>query len=759
MAPFACPEGSHSTQAAKAQEDCKRAFLVLLKVGMPFSSQQLTEKQVLLRESVAQAAGSSIDNVIILSVSQTEEIRRLDSTEGNVHYDNTSGVQVQLQVATPHLADAKHVIRGLDVDNINSALGVRGLPNARILSPARLSTDPVSRSIPQPVFAGMLVSITCLLVGALATFWWVRTRTRLDEEEIELRKHVARVRCCLGLTRDKGFFMSNESPTWFEHMIRQKKGVIEKRNLEALARLTMLRKFEITHVDALFLAVVDLPWPKSGAFIDNTRVPSSRRAEGEANEGFGKDGFGGEGLGDFMPLNTPPRQRNRKQHNPVYEALCSLLLDTCENLLSTQILQHLDELNVTAEQLQERGIDMCALIDSAKGQDARTSEIINVMPAEEHTTHVITGDIVHGVQVERRVLEPEAHDHRHDDELVLELSNTASRVLSPQTLARVRKRFAAHGLDRVCQHTDGRFSFLRDKILKLRAWYFFDLQLFHELKGMVQKKMDVYSTINHFKYEMLAFDPQGPALKALQFVTSSIIRQDHERVQAVRVDAKARQEVAALSKYQSLASMNSMLSQGNRVKGLNEDVFITQLVVRAAALEFEFQVQRGERLGGREGERLRSATPVSDFLGDREKERTRECVLGSMHRVFGGFSGSFCSVTRVLHTRTHVHTHTRTRAHTHARTHAHTHTRTHAHTHTRAHAHTHARTHAHARTHKRAHAHTHTRTGHTCTHTHAHTHMHTHTYTHQEKIENILRAHASFVTQADADRCYCLLVS
>jgi hypothetical protein len=54
--------------------------------------------------------------------------------------------------------------------------------------------------------------------------------------------------------------------------------------------------------------------------------------------------------------------------------------------------------------------------------------------------------------------------------------------------------------------------------------------------------------------------------------------------------------------------MTSMLSRGNRVKGLNEDLFITQLVVRAAALDFEFQVQR-EREGRREREiALRSSS-------------------------------------------------------------------------------------------------------------------------------------------------------
>ena len=158
---------------------------------------------------------------------------------------------------------------------------------------------------------------------------------------------------------------------------------------------------------------------------------------------------------------------------------------------------------------------------------------------------------------------------------------------------------------------------------------------------MVQKKMDVYSTINHFKYEMLDLDPQGPPLKALQSTYTFLLRQDDERVQAVRVDAKARQEVAALFKYQSLASMTSMLSRGNRVKELNEDLFITQLVVRAAALDFEFQVQRErggerEREGGRGG-RERDCAPLLLFSNSRaeeRKERKRECVFGSILALF-----------------------------------------------------------------------------------------------------------------------------
>ena len=255
------------------------------------------------------------------------------------------------------------------------------------------------------------------------------------------------------------------------------------------------------------------------------------RAEGEANEDFREDEF--EGLGDFTSLDMPPRQRNRKQQNPVYEALCSLLLETCDSLLSTQILQHLDELNVTAEQLQERGKDMKTLIDSAQGQHARTCEIINEMPAEAHTTQVIMGDIV-------------CSHHRHDGELALELSNTASRVLSPQILTRARKRFAANGLDRLFPHTDGRFSFLRDKILK-----FASLVL---LRFAAVPRAESYGAeedgcvLDHQSLQVRDVRPQspGPCAQGSPVHDCLYPPPGSRTSKAVRVDVKSRQEVAAL---------------------------------------------------------------------------------------------------------------------------------------------------------------------------------------------------------------------
>jgi hypothetical protein len=51
------------------------------------------------------------------------------------------------------------------------------------------------------------------------------------------------------------------------------------------------------------------------------------------------------------------------------------------------------------------------------------------------------------------------------------------------------------------------------------------LQLFLDLKDMVQKKMDVYASLCHYKYEILSDDPHGPAIKGLRSKSAAITRQ------------------------------------------------------------------------------------------------------------------------------------------------------------------------------------------------------------------------------------------
>ena len=61
------------------------------------------------------------------------------------------------------------------------------------------------------------------------------------------------------------------------------------------------------------------------------------------------------------------------------------------------------------------------------------------------------------------------------------------------------------------------------------------------------------------------------------------------QVCAVRVDDHSRREISALFKCQALASPQGKLENAKRVKGLNEEVFVTQLVVSAEAVDLEFQ--------------------------------------------------------------------------------------------------------------------------------------------------------------------------
>lgn len=57
----------------------------------------------------------------------------------------------------------------------------------------------------------------------------------------------------------------------------------------------------------------------------------------------------------------------------------------------------------------------------------------------------------------------------------------------------------------------------------------------------------------------------------------------------MRVDDESRLEISALFKYQSLAAPRGTPGNAKRIKGLNEEVFVTQLLVRAEAVDLEFQ--------------------------------------------------------------------------------------------------------------------------------------------------------------------------
>jgi len=147
---------------------------------------------------------------------------------------------------------------------------------------------------------------------------------------------------------------------------------------------------------------------------------------------------------------------------------------------------------------------------------------------------------------------------------------------------------------------DSRFRFLKDKILLMRVWYKDDLQLFHELKDMVQQKMDVYASICEYKIRKLADDPFGPSLMALEskIVAECATRQDHATVRAVRVDDESRREVSRLFEIQKAglgrvgpAAIRRNGSENGvmHAKALNEEVFVTQLAIRSQAIDSEFQ--------------------------------------------------------------------------------------------------------------------------------------------------------------------------
>jgi hypothetical protein len=495
--------------------------MVVVALGMKTSLSGFSEKEDTLREAIALVAGTNISNVMIRSVSQTADERR-GGVDVGANADRTAGftlnprhhslrseptvysqsikasVEIELQIAAASTEKAKAIVKALSADAINELLYSRGIPAVSILSPARLSTDKQDSVLRREVTVVVVVILVSCLSGLVSVAWYVRSRHELDADELEMRKMVVVVRSKLGLTREEGFLMSNEAPTWWDYACGRKLTVIERRNLEALARLGMMHNFEISHVDALVLSVVGLTWQPDRVIYDS--ASSSGESSGETYHSLDPE--------------TPPAERQSRSHGIVYDALCGFLLDTCEVILETQILQHLGELNVTIEQLKEHGINMDVLTSSAMRKSDSMAGAARKADMKA-SGHVTLGDLV--------IIQDGTHG-------AVEMSSGRSVMISQHTLNRLQRRWNIKENEEYLEASDGKFKFLRDKILKLRIWTLDDLRLFHQLKDMAQKKMDVYASISHYQYANLDSDPQGPALKAFDGESAAILRQDHDKV-------------------------------------------------------------------------------------------------------------------------------------------------------------------------------------------------------------------------------------
>ena len=382
-AALACPTGTHSASASTSAENCIEVETVVLILKIPMSLAQFNEIEDIFREAIAGAASTNASNVMVVSVRQIASRRsrwrhdfsyrgeqgadRRDVQDEKYRTKSLPQSLIEVEIAAAKTLNVRTMMKRLDAENINRHLQVHGLPEAQIVSKPQLSSEigDMNSSLRREHIA-LIVSgfVFFCCVGVFFLWWWTSTTVQLDEREIALRKMVSIVRDLLGMTRQHGFFLSNETPTFWErcHGNYKRSVVVEKRNMEELARMQMMQDFEISNVDALVIFLSDLPCYTATVASD----PLSLAMDQEDPE-------------------TPPA-RQRRQTNSTFNALRTFLLHTSQHLLSSEFLQRLDEINVTTEELEAHGIHIpCAYMlngQAALGHKERSVKYSKMMETE-----------------------------------------------------------------------------------------------------------------------------------------------------------------------------------------------------------------------------------------------------------------------------------------------------------------------------------------------------------------------------------------
>jgi len=131
--------------------------------------------------------------------------------------------------------------------------------------------------------------------------------------------------------------------------------------MEELARMQMMQDFEISNVDALVIFLSDLPCYTATVASDPLSLST-----------------------DQQDPETPPA-RQRRQTNSTFNALRTFLLHTSQHLLSSEFLQHLNEIKVTTEELQAHGIH----VNMLNGQAALRHEEHSVKYSKRMETETV----------------------------------------------------------------------------------------------------------------------------------------------------------------------------------------------------------------------------------------------------------------------------------------------------------------------------------------------------------------------------------
>ena len=233
-----CPHSTFSSPGANSSRFCAPCVFVNVAVVLPNAAQDFgAVQQQRFADAVAAVARVPGDHVLIVSV--VAVTRR-----------GGGGVQARAGVAVTEQFSADAVVAALqDAKALTSALALNGLSDGSLVS-VRIGEDAgaAAAGLTAAEAAGVAIGVFCLLLAVcgFAVRLWFGKRESAEERELRLEVKYLRERLRLG-KRD-GFFLSYEGgPLWRR---RERTVFLLRNEVEAAARLSLLREFDLRSFDA-----------------------------------------------------------------------------------------------------------------------------------------------------------------------------------------------------------------------------------------------------------------------------------------------------------------------------------------------------------------------------------------------------------------------------------------------------------------------------------------------------------------------------
>jgi hypothetical protein len=233
-----CPQDMFSPAGSNSSSQCVSSalvtFIVLLSISMQGFDTVVQEKFIL---SVSEATRMATNQVIIVSVTPWSTRRKV-------------GVQIQTKVAVTDKRMVNTVVSNLNQVTLNDALHANGLPSGQIQK-VSVGNDVivVISGLSAGEVAGIVFVFLILVVGVMVVRQlWLRYNRNESDDERQLRLEIIALRKRLGLCKHDGFYLSYEAgPLWRR---RDQTVFIQRNEMEAAARLSLLQDFDVKSFDA-----------------------------------------------------------------------------------------------------------------------------------------------------------------------------------------------------------------------------------------------------------------------------------------------------------------------------------------------------------------------------------------------------------------------------------------------------------------------------------------------------------------------------